>query len=135
MTEEDAVILVADDNADERFITSAMLSYGGYQVRECARAAEAVTLARRLHPLCIVLDLEFLGEMRGIDAIEQLKADPTTNDIPILVHSSYLADLRLRLRDLNVQTLGKPATPTEMLAAVGKLVGPPVKQSEGSDES
>jgi CheY-like chemotaxis protein len=127
VTEEDVLILVADDNADERFITSAMLSYGGYQVRECARASEAVTLARRLHPTCIVLDLQFLGEMRGIEAIEQLKADPLTQNIPILVHSSFLADMRPRLRDLNVQTLGKPATPAEMLDAVRKLIGPPGK--------
>ncbi len=77
-------ILVVDDDPGARELLSSILAPAGFHVEMAADGAEGVRLARENPPDLILLDLMMPG-ISGFDAIEILKADPRTRDIPILV--------------------------------------------------
>jgi signal transduction histidine kinase/CheY-like chemotaxis protein len=85
------VLLVEDDPATVRLVR-AYLHDAGYQLAEASKPAEALELARRLRPAAILLDLDLDGK-DGLDLLEQLKADASTRDIPVVIES-VLAEQR-----------------------------------------
>src|SRR5687768_17791784 len=78
------VVLVAEDDEQERYIAAAVLNYGGYEVHEAASAEDVVTLAEEIKPDLVILDLMFFGKASGVDALEALRQSPTTETIPVL---------------------------------------------------
>jgi CheY-like chemotaxis protein len=120
------VVLIAEDDEQERYIAAAILNYGGYEVHEAASAEDVVTLAEEIKPDLVILDLMFFGKASGVDALEALRQSPATETIPVLAFSSYVRDFQRRLSELSFTALlSKPATPTELLEAVAGLIGPP----------
>jgi two-component system cell cycle sensor histidine kinase/response regulator CckA len=125
-TSRRGVILVAEDDEQERYIAAAVLNYGGYEVHEAASAEDVVTLAEEIRPDLVILDLMFFGKASGVDALDALRQSPNTREIPVLAFSSYVRDFQRRLSELPFTALlSKPATPTELLDAVAGLIGPP----------
>ncbi|MEO7745508.1 MAG: response regulator, partial [Actinomycetota bacterium] len=55
-----------------------------YAVVRAFGGAEAIELARRLHPDLVLLDL-MMPEVSGLDVVEALRQDSETAAIPILV--------------------------------------------------
>jgi len=120
------VVLIAEDDEQERYIAAAVLNYGGYEVHEAATAEDVLTLAEEIQPDLVILDLMFFGKASGVDALESLRQKPATAKIPVLAFSSYVRDFQRRLSALPFTALlSKPATPTELLDAVAGLIGPP----------
>ena len=62
------------------------LKEAGYRVVQAATGEEALSLAQKLKPFVITLDL-MLPEMNGWDVLENLKKDSVTSGIPVLVLS------------------------------------------------
>jgi threonine synthase len=78
-------ILIVDDNLDVRRLVRRILqSQGNYQLREATNGREAVEMARQEPPNLIILDL-MMPEMDGFAVLDQLKVDPRTADIPVIV--------------------------------------------------
>ena len=63
---------------------AAFLPSPGYAVVRAYGGAEAITLAQRLHPDLILLDL-MMPEVNGFDVVEALQRRTGHRDIPILV--------------------------------------------------
>jgi CheY-like chemotaxis protein len=84
-------ILVVDDDPITRRVTSAMLSINGFEVTNGETGRDAVRLAGTSRPDAIVIDI-FMPEMDGLTAIDALKADPRTRDIPVLAVSGLPSD-------------------------------------------
>jgi CheY-like chemotaxis protein len=87
-----ARILVVDDEPDERFLVRRMFERAGHEVQEASDGAEALRAVRDSRPDLVVTDM-MMPVMNGVELIRQLRAEPSTSTITILVSSgdSHLA--------------------------------------------
>src|SRR6185295_19030077 len=56
----------------------------GWKILVAMRGAEALSLARQVHPTAVSLDV-FLPDMLGWTVLSQLKQDPATRHIPVQI--------------------------------------------------
>ena len=80
-------ILIIDNEETARYIARQLLRGTRYRILEASNAAEGVDRARFDHPALILLDLGMPGRT-GFDALDDLKSDASTADIPVVVHTS-----------------------------------------------
>ena len=79
-----ALVLVVEDTALLREVMATALEDAGYQVVTAADAASTFEVIREAPPDVVLLDLH-LPDRRGLDVLDQLKAEPQTAAAPILV--------------------------------------------------
>lgn len=91
MTAPDSTVLLVDDDADLRRILQFTLAAEGYEVATAADGDEAVTLAGELLPDVMVLDVMMPGR-DGYAVLEQLRANPATQAIRVLMLSAKATD-------------------------------------------
>jgi two-component system, cell cycle response regulator DivK len=77
------LILIVEDNANNRMLVRDVLQSRGYQTAETETAEDALTLAREARPALILMDIQLPG-MNGMDALARLRADASTRDIPVM---------------------------------------------------
>jgi two-component system cell cycle response regulator DivK len=77
-------ILVVEDEVTNREVAEVILKNQGYEVLLAANGQEAIALTRAEHPDLIVMDI-LMPVLDGLSATRELKADPATREIPILV--------------------------------------------------
>jgi CheY-like chemotaxis protein len=82
-------ILVVDDNPDVRKLLVLRLRESSYDTVEAATGPEALKQALTTHPDLIIMDLA-MPDGNGDEAIESLKADLLTRDIPVIVLTAFL---------------------------------------------
>lgn len=117
--DRDPLVLVVDDNEDNRDIYASSLRHKGFAVEVAADGAEAVEVARRLRPAIVVMDLGMPG-MDGWDAIAALRATPETRDTYVIVVSGF-ADTtsRKRAREAGCdEFLAKPCLPKVLIERI-----------------
>jgi two-component system, cell cycle response regulator DivK len=117
------LVLLVDDIEDCRDVYGQFLRHTGYEVVEAADGNEALTMAKSLAPDAIVMDL-WMPHLDGWESIRQLKAQPVTADIPVLVLTGdAYAQARLEAEDAGCQAyLVKPCLPMDVAAEVGRLL-------------
>jgi CheY-like chemotaxis protein len=81
-------VLVIEDDPWTRTITTALLAGEGFGVVEAKNGEEGLTQARTHAPDGILLDLA-LPTKSGLEVLRELKGDPLTQDIPVIVVSAY----------------------------------------------
>jgi len=81
-------ILLVEDNDASRDALSRRLERRGFQMVAATDGAQAVAVGRSSQPDLILMDLG-LPVIDGWEATRQLKADPTTRHIPIIVLSAH----------------------------------------------
>lgn len=77
------LILIIEDNEKNRKLVRDVLQVKGYKTIESETAEEGLKLALEKSPALILMDIQLPG-MDGITALKQLRADPTTNQIPVI---------------------------------------------------
>jgi two-component system cell cycle response regulator DivK len=77
------LILIIEDNEKNRKLARDVLQVKGYQTIESETAEEGLKLVQEKSPALILMDIQLPG-MDGITAMKQLKAEPTTQNIPII---------------------------------------------------
>jgi CheY-like chemotaxis protein len=82
-------ILIVDDNSEIRKLLMLRLQESGYATVQAATAHQALEQARATAPHLIIMDLA-MPEGTGDAAIESLKADPSTREIPVIVLTAFL---------------------------------------------
>lgn len=83
--------LVVDDEPPLVKVVSSYLEREGFEVASAGDGERAVALAREFEPDVIVLDLMLPG-LDGIEACRQIRANPETADIPVLMFSALSGD-------------------------------------------
>jgi two-component system, cell cycle response regulator DivK len=83
-----ATILIVEDNEPSRDALSRRLERRGYRVVGAADGGHGVALAHSAAPDLILMDLG-LPIIDGWEAARQLKSDPLTRHIPIIVLSAH----------------------------------------------
>jgi two-component system, cell cycle response regulator DivK len=81
-------IVVVEDNDLNSKLIAAVLSKAGYNVVTCGDAESGLQLVRAHCPDLILMDIQLPG-MDGLSAARQLKADPHTQNIPIIALSAH----------------------------------------------
>ncbi|WP_290783258.1 response regulator [Arenimonas sp.] len=79
-------MLVIDDSATIVALLSRMLRQNGYEVLEAEDAEKGLEIARTQAPELIFLDIVLPG-MDGFAALRQLRRDPLTRDVPVIMIS------------------------------------------------
>src|SRR4030067_662375 len=80
-------ILIVDDMPVNLRLLSHMLTEQGYKVRSVINGQMALTAIRAAPPDLVLLDINMPG-MNGYQVCEELKADETTRDIPVIFISA-----------------------------------------------
>ena len=122
-TKGTGTILVADDDPEILTLVSRRLAKRGYTVHEAQDGLQTLVEARAKHPDLIVLDIMMPGK-NGWEVAKELRADPTTKDISILV----LTAIGQTMNDMNSPLYGaddyldKPFEFADLEARVAKLL-------------
>lgn len=80
-------ILIVEDNADLCELLTVMIGRLGYEVAIATRGDEAVARASGIKPDLILMDIG-LPKLSGVEATIQIKADPASKDIPVVILSA-----------------------------------------------
>ena len=82
-------ILIVDDQIEVRELVQVTLEIGDYQILSAENGQQAVIIAQAEHPDIILMDIMMPGsEVDGLEACRQLKSDPATSDITIVMLSA-----------------------------------------------
>jgi PAS domain S-box-containing protein len=118
-----ARVLVVDDNPRNIELVEAQLRRSDFHVTGVTSGPEALEAVRQEPPDVILLDVMMPG-MDGHEVCRQLKADPATEHIPIVMLTA-LQDKADKVRALELGAndfLSKPVERAELLARVRTLV-------------
>lgn len=83
------LVLVVDDDANERFLVRRLLELAGYRVHECDCGQAAIDYCRHRLPHAVLLD----GRMPGMDGIATctlLRAECPLDQLPILMYTGVI---------------------------------------------
>jgi chemosensory pili system protein ChpA (sensor histidine kinase/response regulator) len=118
------IIMVVDDSITVRKITSRLLEREGYRVLTARDGVDALEQLKKERPAVMLIDIE-MPRMDGFDLTRNVRGDPRTMEIPIIVISSRTAPKhRSRATELGVNAyLGKPYEEGELLKHVAALAG------------
>jgi chemosensory pili system protein ChpA (sensor histidine kinase/response regulator) len=113
------LVLVVDDSITVRRVTQRLLQREGYRVALAIDGAQALERMREELPVVVLSDIEMPG-MDGFELVQQMRADPQLNTLPVVMITSRIADKhREHARQLGVDHyLGKPYAEETLLALV-----------------
>lgn len=117
------LILVVDDEEDIRDLVCMNLRRAGYAVAEASDGLQALGQVRRTSPDVIVLDV-MMPELDGLGVCRQLRSDPETADIPIIMLTAK-GQTQDRIEGLERGAddyLTKPFSPKELVLRVQGLL-------------
>jgi PAS domain S-box-containing protein len=116
-------ILVVEDEPDVARLLSLMLSRAGYMVDIAASGAAALDAIKRSHYAAVTLDL-MLPDISGLAIILQLRQQPETADLPIVVVSAKMEEGRLAINSdfSDIDWVAKPFDESRLLGIVDRLV-------------
>jgi CheY-like chemotaxis protein len=119
-----AKLLVVEDDEATRELLHHILTNSGYEVREAEDGRKGLDAVARERPDLIVLDI-MLPEVHGYAVCHQVKSDPATNGVKVLMLSAkaFSADRRQAEEAGADGFLAKPVNPAELLQAVKNLLG------------
>lgn len=80
-------ILIVDDVAENLEFLTTILTQQGYKVRSVLSGKTALKVAKAAQPDLILLDIK-MPEMDGYQVCQKLKAEPITQDIPVIFLSA-----------------------------------------------
>lgn len=116
-------IMVVDDSLTVRKVTSRLLEREGYEVFIAKDGVGAINLLRETIPDVMLVDLE-MPHMNGFELIRNVRNNPDTKNIPIIIISSRTADKHRKMADeLGVNGfLGKPYNEEELLNHITQYI-------------
>jgi CheY-like chemotaxis protein len=113
-------VLVIEDDPWTRTTEAALLVEEGYAVAEAKNGDEGLRIAAQCCPDVILLDLA-LPTSSGLDVLRELKGNPSTQDIPVLVVSAYGDLMQESDAHQSDGVLRKPFDCDDLLAQVARV--------------
>jgi DNA-binding response OmpR family regulator len=125
MTEKSTkMILCIEDEQEMIDLIRLILSRRGFEIRGANGGKEGLEIIRKDHPDLVLLDL-MMPEMDGWEVYQQMKADETTRNIPVIVVTAKAQsiDKVLGLHIAKVDDyIAKPFSPQELLTSVDNVL-------------
>ena len=88
--EQDRKVLIVDDEELSRYLLRTLMP-AQVEILEAAGGTEGIRMARECHPDLIFLDL-IMPDIPGSDVLLELRRDPTTQAIPVVIATSRALD-------------------------------------------
>jgi CheY-like chemotaxis protein len=132
MSADQALILIVDDDFDFLEINRIILEGAGHRVATATNPAEALTRIDAETPDLVITDLMMTSIDAGFAFSAQLKGDPRTADVPIIISTSVSSALGLNFRPDSAEDLAKmnvdayfdkPIDAQALVAKVAELLG------------
>ncbi len=117
------LILIAEDNEDNRLIASTILRHVGYRVAEATTGSQALEMARDLLPALVLMDVG-MPDIDGWTATRALKSDSRTRGITVIAFTAHAlsGDKETALQAGCDGYLAKPIEPRKLAEEVGKAL-------------
>ncbi len=117
-------ILIVEDNVKNLKLVRDVLQFHGYTTLEAESGEAGIELAREQYPALILMDVQLPG-MDGRAAMKVLKADTSTQHIPIIALTAYAmkGDQESLLADGFDGYLSKPINIKELPRVVERYLG------------
>ena len=114
-----STVLLAEDDPDIRHLVSAKLRRSGFDVIETVDGADALAAARRHRPDLVLLDLR-MPRLDGLEVLRELRADPATARLPIVVLTARTRSLDVELGYATgaIDYVLKPFSPADLVRRV-----------------
>jgi signal transduction histidine kinase/DNA-binding response OmpR family regulator len=119
--EQKRLILVVDDDRQIINLYERYLHEHGFQVCPLTDPFLALSTARRLQPFAITLDIMMPGK-DGWQVLEELKRDPETRDIPVVI-CSIVEEMQKGINLGAVDYLTKPILEEDLAGVLERLNG------------
>ncbi len=116
-------ILLAEDNASNRYLATFLLKDAGFTVIPAQNGSDALRLALAENPDLVLMDIQ-MPEMDGYEAARRMHADPRLAAIPIVAVTSY-AMTSDRAKALEMGFVGyieKPIQPLTFAAEIARFL-------------
>ena len=124
-TPEQTVVMVADDSRVVRVKTGRLLAAHRYQVLMAEDGQDAGRQIEKAVPDVLVTDVDMPG-MDGLELARQVRGNPRTAHLPIIMVTSDSDELRIQARAAGVNVvLGKPYPEEQLIAHIQQLLGNP----------
>lgn len=122
-------IVIVDDHEAVRDALLGMVEEAGYAAVAFSNATAALTRIAEHRPALVLLDM-MMPEVDGADFLKQLARRPETRTLPVIVVSAMGHLMQgLRKSDVNAagvaEVLSKPVSYTDLIEAIGRVIGPP----------
>jgi CheY-like chemotaxis protein len=118
-----AKILLAEDNATNRYLATYMLEKAGFIVLHARNGAEALRVALAEQPDLVLMDLQ-MPEMDGYECARRIHAEPALAATPIVAVTSF-AMTRDREKALQMGFAGyieKPIHPQTFVTEISQFL-------------
>jgi len=117
------LILVIEDNEQNRKLVRDVLTFKGYQIIEAETGEEGLRLARERSPDLVLMDIRLPG-IDGIEALARLRAEPATRQIPVMaMTASVMTEDRRKIMEAGFDAYqGKPIKVKDFVRAVEQLL-------------
>ncbi len=117
------LILVVEDQEDNRRILRDLLTSADYEMTEAENGEEALAAVAKNRPDLILMDIQ-LPVLDGYEATRRIKADPTLKDIPVIAVTSYaLSGDEAKARAAGCDDfVPKPYSPRQLLAKIRQFL-------------
>lgn len=118
-----STVLVVEDSCTQRHMICNLLADNAFAVIDAEDGREALAKAHYAHPDVVILDI-ILPKLNGYEVCRQLKADPLTKDIPVIMCSSksLKSDHYWGLKNGADAYISKPFQPHELIETVKRLL-------------
>ncbi len=118
-----AKILIADDERDIRDLITFTLRFAGYEVIPTANGEEAYQTALKEVPDLILMDVR-MPRMTGYEACEQMKANESLKNIPVVFLSAkgQESEVQTGLQIGAVEYILKPFSPDQLMSRVAQIL-------------
>jgi CheY-like chemotaxis protein len=127
-------ILVVDDNPDSIAIIRSILEAFDFSVQAAESGTEALEMLKGDLPNAVLLDV-MMPEMSGLDVLEQIKGNPATAKLPVILVTAKTQD-----EDVLVgyqygadYYITKPCTSKQLLYGIGLVLGRADLTREGEE--
>jgi CheY-like chemotaxis protein len=108
----DRILIIDDQPESVRLLTQVLEQQGQYRVFSAGSGADGIALVARRRPNLVILDLR-MPEMDGFKVVEELRGNPETATIPILVVTGDSVNAQEREQLNNLAVLEKAAINAE----------------------
>jgi CheY-like chemotaxis protein len=81
-------VLIVEDNEQNLKLARDLLRVKGYRTVEAVDGGAGIALAAQFHPAIVLMDIQ-LPDMDGWEALHQLRANPSTADIPVVAVTAF----------------------------------------------
>jgi len=82
------VILIVEDDVDNRLMLKILLEMWNYRVLEATDGIEAISIAERTRPDLILMDIK-MSNLDGFETTRRIRQSATINGVPIIFLSGY----------------------------------------------